>query len=73
MVRRPQAYHAFPPSKEGQLLLLHLNLGGQQGPLADLLRTMGPVIRASQALRTRLTLRGHGFTVQCETPLNATL
>ncbi len=49
-IRRPQAYHAFPPSKEGQLLLLHLNLGGHKGPLADLLRAMGLVTRAGQAL-----------------------
>jgi len=50
MVRRSEAHHAFLPSKEGQLLLLHLNLGGKQGPLADLLRAMGLVGRAGQAL-----------------------
>jgi hypothetical protein len=48
MVRRPQAHHAFFPAEEGQFTLLHLNLGGQQGPLADLLRAMGSVVRAGQ-------------------------
>jgi hypothetical protein len=50
MIRRLQTHHAFLPSKERQLLLLHLNLGGHQGPLADLLRAMSLVRRASQAL-----------------------
>jgi hypothetical protein len=50
MVRRLQTHHAFLPAEEGQFLLLHLNLGGHQGPLADLLRAMGLVGRTRQAL-----------------------
>jgi len=73
MVRRPQAHHAFLPSKEGQLLLLHLNLEGFQGPLADSLRAMSLVLVTRQRSCTRRALEGHGFTVQCETSSHATL